>query len=64
MFCEWNGRQVILWGDHREFIRRYWLDRSVICAVASGDMRNAVVAITMDNGHTSLYSGTGALIRR
>lgn len=63
MFCEWTGNRVKLYDDNRRFVRQYSVRFPVRSVQVSGDGNNARVAISMENGRTSLYQGDGRLIR-
>jgi len=63
MFCEWAGNRVKLYDDNRRFTRQYSVRFPVRSVQVSGDGNSARVAITMENGRTSLYQGDGRLIR-
>lgn len=64
MFCEWSGNTTELYTDNRQLWRRFHTRLPVQCATVSGEGNNARVSITLNNGRTEVYSGTGALIRR
>ena len=64
MFCEWSGNHVQLRYDNRCLLRQINVSRPVQFAHVTGEGNDAKVAITMDNGRTALYSGTGCLLRQ
>ena len=64
MFCEWSGNTTKLYHDNRQLHRVFHSRLPVQCAQVSGDGNSARIAITMSNGRTELYEGTGRLIRR
>lgn len=65
MYCEFSGRNVTLREvKGRVMVRRFLMRDNVIQAVVQGDGANALVAITMANGRTDIYSWTGSLVRR
>jgi len=63
-FAEWSGKSVAIYTETRTLVRRFSVDRPIISVQCGGEGDNAQVAITMDNGKTSLYRWNGQIIRR
>ena len=64
MYANFKGRQVELYNDTKQIVRRFTVSANVVNAQVSGSGTNAVIAITMQNGKTVLYRSNGQLIRR
>jgi len=65
LYAEWSGRSVIIRNHNKQHIRRINVRNNVVGVQISGDSETeAMVAIAMDNGRTSLYKSNGQLIRQ
>lgn len=64
MYCEWSGKTTKLYRDTRRLWRTFTTPRPVRSVQVTGEDNEAVVAITMEDGHTHVYQGSGRLIRR
>lgn len=63
MYCEWFDKTTKLYFNNHQLLRIYHTRKPVQCASVSGEGNSALVSITMNNGHTSVYKGDGTLIR-
>jgi len=66
LFAEWEGHTVKLYNQNRQHWRTIRVSHDVVgVQVSSGgsDDNDSTVAISQDNGHTSLYRATGQVIR-
>jgi len=64
VFAQWSGRKVDVYTETKQILRHFSVGHNVVGVQCSGDGNDATIAITMDNGKTELYRGTGQLIRR
>ena len=64
MFVQFSGKKADLYSNTKQFVRRFNVPHEIVNVQVSGDGANAVVAITMKTGKTSLYSWTGQIIRQ
>lgn len=65
LYAEWSGKSVIIRNHLKQYVRRINVRNNVIGVQISGDSETeAMVAIAMDNGRTSLYKSNGQLIRQ
>ena len=65
LYAEWSGKSVSIRKHLKRYVRRINVRNNVIGVQISGDSETeAMVAIAMDNGRTSLYKSNGQLIRQ
>lgn len=64
LHAEWSGREVQVYTQHNVLFRQFSMSFPVVSVQCSGNGNDATIAITMDNGKTDLFRGTGQLIRR
>lgn len=64
MFANWNSKNVALYNDNGQIIRKFSAQADVVNAIISGSGQNTTIAITTKNGKTELYKSNGQLIRK
>ena len=65
LYAEWSGKSVTIRNHNRQQVRRINVPHNIVGVQISGDSETeAMVAIAMDNGRTSLYKSNGQLVRQ
>ena len=65
LYAEWSDKSVVIRNHNKQYVRRINVGFPVVGVQISGDSETeALVAIAMNNGRTSLYKSNGQLIRQ
>ena len=65
LYAEWSGKQVKVYTQYKQIVRRFNVNHDVVGVQISGDSpTDALVAIAQSNGKTDVYKTSGAIVRR
>lgn len=64
MYVTWKNKEISLYNDNRQFLRKMRSACDVVNAVVNGAGKEAVIAVTQSNGKIVLYNTSGRVIRK
>ena len=64
LYLNFKGKTAQLLNQNKQIIRKFSVSSEITNAQVTGTGQNAVIAITMKNGKTILYTSNGQIIRK